>query len=123
MKNLLLLSFAIGMMISSCGDSTENASEVASAQEAVDTGNKSYCDCVKIATDKPEVEEIPAGCEWLGELSEEADEKALKAALKDCPDNFPEGFADQMSEMMDAVNQLEDIADDFEDDLDDMGSE
>ena len=119
MKKLLLLPLVMGMVLTSCGDASENASEDASSEEAVASGDKSFCDCMEIASKNPEMEKAPAGCEWMQELTEEEGEKALRAALEDCPDNLPEGMAD----MLNAADELEDMVDDLDAELADMDEE
>tara|TARA_B100000524_G_scaffold219296_1_gene115422 strand:- start:1307 stop:1666 length:360 start_codon:yes stop_codon:yes gene_type:complete len=119
MKKLLLLPLVMGMVLTSCGDASENASEDASSEQAVASGDKSFCDCMEIASNDPEMEEAPAGCEWIDELTDEEGEKALRAALDDCPDNLPEGMVD----MLNAADELEDMVDDLDAELEDMDEE
>jgi hypothetical protein len=114
------------MFLASCGESSENASEEASSEEVDVSGDKSFCDCMDIASNNSEIEEAPEGCEWIDALSEKDAEDALKNALNDCPDNLPEGMVDMMEELdelVDITDDLEDISSDVEDDLDDMGGE
>jgi len=119
MKKLLLLPLVMGMALTSCGDASGNASEDASSEEAVASEDKSFCDCMEIASKNPEVEELPAGCEWIDELTDDEGEKALRAALEDCPDNLPEGMAD----MINAADELEDMVDDLDAELEDITDE
>ena len=119
MKKLLLFPLVAGMLLASCGDASENASEEASSEEVAVSDDKSFCDCMGIASNNPEMDVAPEGCEWIEALNEADAEQALRAAVNDCPDNLPEG----MAEMMEAADQLEDIADDLDDDMDDMDGE
>ena len=119
MKKLLLFPLVAGMLLASCGDASENASEEASSEEVAVSDDKSFCDCMGIALKNPDMDEAPEGCEWIEALNEADAEEALRAAVNDCPDNLPEG----MAEMMEAADQLEDMASDLEDDLEDMDGE
>ena len=119
MKKLLLFPLVAGMLLASCGDASENASEEASSEEVAVSDDKSFCDCMGIASKNPDMDEAPEGCEWIEALNEADAEEALRAAVNDCPDNLPEG----MAEMMEAADQLEDMASDLEDDLEDMDGE
>ena len=119
MKKLLLFPLVAGMLLASCGDASENVSEEASSEEVAVSDDKSFCDCMGIASKNPDMDEAPEGCEWIETLNEADAEEALRAAVNDCPDNLPEG----MAEMMEAADQLEDMASDLEDDLDDVDGE
>lgn len=119
MKKLLLLPLIMGLSLASCGDASENASEDASSENTADSGNKSFCDCMEIASNNPETDTAPAGCEWIDKLTEEEVEKSLRSALDDCPDNLPEGMAD----MLNQVDELEDMVEDLDAELDNMGEE
>ena len=119
MKKLLLLPLVMGIVLTSCGDASGNASEDASSEEAVASGDKSFCDCMEIASNNPEMEDAPEGCEWIDALSETDGEAAIRAAINDCPDNLPEG----MVEMMESADELEDMVDDLDAELEDLGEE
>ena len=119
MKKLLLFPLVAGMLLASCGDASENASEEASSEDVAVSDDKSFCDCMGIASNNPEMDEAPEGCEWIETLNEADAEEAIRAAINDCPDNLPEG----MAEMMEAADQLEDIASDFDAELEDMDEE
>ena len=119
MKKLLLLPIAISMMMSSCGDSTENASEEATTEETVISEDKSFCDCMEIAVNNPDIDEAPVGCEWIDALSEADAEEALRNAVNDCPDNLPEG----MVEIMESADELQDMVDDLDAELEDLDEE
>ena len=119
MKKLLLFPLVAGMLLASCGDASENASEEASSEEVAVSDDKSFCDCMGIASKNPDMDEAPEGCEWIEALNEADAEEALRAAVNDCPDNLPEGMAG----VMEAADQLEDMSRDLEDDLEDMDGE
>ena len=119
MKKLLLLPLVMGMVLMSCGDASENASEDASSDEAVASEDKSFCDCMEMTSNNPEMEEYPEGCEWIDALTDEEGEKALKAASVDCPDNLPEGMLDIIA----GAVALEEMADELADELQDMDEE
>ena len=119
MKKILLFSLCAGMFLASCVDASENASEEASSEEVAISDDKSFCDCMGIASNNPEIDEAPAGCEWIDALSEADAEKALRAAVIDCPDNLPEG----MVEMMESADELQDMVDDLDAELEDLDEE
>ena len=119
MKKILLFSLCAGMFLASCGNASENASEEASSEEVAVSDDKSFCDCMGIASKNPEMDEAPEGCEWIEALNEADVEEALRAAVNDCPDNLPEGTA----EMMEAADELEDMASDLDAELEDLDEE
>ena len=119
MKKLLLFPLVAGMLLASCGEASENASEEASSEEVAVSDDKSFCECMGIASNNPEMDEAPEGCEWIDGLSEADAEKALRAAVNDCPDNLPEG----MVEMMESADELQDMVDDLDAELEDLDEE
>ena len=119
MKKLLLFPVAAGIFLASCGDASENASEEVSSAEVSVSEDKSFCDCMEIASNNPEMEDAPEGCEWIDALSEADAEEALRAAVNDCPDNLPEGMVD----MMESADELQDMVDDLDVELEDFEEE
>ena len=119
MKKLLLFPLLAVMLLASCGDASENASDEVSSEELVVSDDKSFCDCMGIVSNNPDIDEAPEGCEWIEALNEADVEEALRASVNDCPDNLPEG----MVEMMEATDQLEYMASDLEEDLEDTDGE
>ena len=122
MTKLLLFPLLAGMLLASCGDASENISKEASSEELAVSDDKSFCDCMEIASNNPDIDEAPEGCEWIEALNELDAEEALKDAVNDCPDNLPEGMVEMM-EAVEAADQLEYMASDPEDDLEDTDSE
>ena len=70
MKKLYVLTISAVMLVA-CGEKKDE--------------KKSICDCMKEAM-KGDVEEAPAGCEWMDKLTEAELEKEMMSAMKDCPD-------------------------------------
>ena len=111
MKKILSITMALGLLIlTSCGDASENASLNSSEEKTVD---KSFCDCMKIASENPDMETAPKGCEWMDKLSDEEGEKQLRQAIIDCPDNLPEGMADMMEGIIDVMDDMQELEDEY----------
>jgi enoyl-CoA hydratase/carnithine racemase len=130
MKKILSITLASAMLVlSSCGDASENASkdaakdanasdETSTTAPSDNSGKKSFCDCMEIATQNPNLDSAPAGCEWLDKLSEAEAEDEIRNAINDCADNLPEGMADMLESTMEDMDDMGDI-----DDMDDYEAE
>ena len=130
MKKILSITLASALLVlSSCGDASGNAStDAAKDAKASDetstnvpsdnSGKKSFCDCMEIATQNPNLDSAPAGCEWLDKLTEAEAEDEIRNAINDCADNLPEGMADMLESTMDDMDDMGDMGD-----MDDYESE
>ncbi|MDG1349463.1 MAG: hypothetical protein P8P80_00065 [Crocinitomicaceae bacterium] len=130
MKKILSITLASALLVlSSCGDASENASkdaakdakasdETSTTAPSDNSGKKSFCDCMEIATQNPNLDSAPAGCEWLDKLTEAEAEDEIRNAINDCADNLPEGMADMLESTMDDMDDMGDMGD-----MDDYESE
>lgn len=130
MKKILSITLASALLVlSSCGEASENASkdaakdakasdETSTTAPSDNSGKKSFCDCMEIATQNPNLDSAPVGCEWLDELTEAEAEDEMRNAINDCADNFPEGMVDMLESTMDVMDEMNDM-----DNMDDMDME
>ena len=122
MKNLLSFSLVLGMFVfASCGDASENASKEASSAESSDVttaeadGEKSFCDCMEIAKNNPDLDVAPAGCEWMETKSEMDMAGLMIQALNDCPSLLEEmGLTEEVQSMKDDLESIDDMESEME---------
>ena len=122
MKNLLSFSLVLGMFVfASCGDASENASKDASSAESSDVttaeadGEKSFCDCMEIAKNNPDLDVAPAGCEWMETKSEMDMAGLMIQALNDCPSLLEEmGLTEEVQSMKDDLESIDDMESEME---------
>lgn len=128
MKNLLSFSLVLGMFVfTACGDSSENASENASENSSEKTtsnettgvepsGEKSFCDCMEIAKNNPDLDAAPEGCGWLETKTQAEMADDMIQALNDCPGLMEEmGMTDDIQEMKDGMAIMNDMGAALED--------
>ena len=110
----MIMSLATLLMVA-CGNKDEKQEK------------KSLCDCMKEAMKG--VDEAPAGCEWLDEMSEEELGMKMLTEMKDCPEammimggameEYDEAM-EEYDEAMEEVDQYYDEAmEEYEDAVDD----
>lgn len=118
MKNLLSFSLVLGMFVfTSCGDASENASENASEKSSSNettvvepSGEKSFCDCMEIAKNNPDLDAAPAGCGWLETKTQAELADDMIQALNDCPGLIEEmGMTDDIQGMKDEMAIMDDM--------------
>tara|TARA_B110000285_G_scaffold225_2_gene303 strand:+ start:7245 stop:7691 length:447 start_codon:yes stop_codon:yes gene_type:complete len=126
MKNLLSFSLVLGMFVfASCGDASENASKDASSAESSESssdvttaeadGEKSFCDCMEIAKNNPDLDVAPAGCEWMETKSEMDMAGLMIQALNDCPSLLEEmGLTEEVQSMKDDLESIDDMESEME---------
>ena len=128
MKNLLSFSLVLGMFVfTACGDSSESASKNASesASEKAESnettvvepsGDKSFCDCMEIAKNNPDLDAAPEGCGWLETKTQADMADDMIQALNDCPGLMEEmGMTNDIQEMKDGMAIMNDMPTALED--------
>lgn len=71
-KTTLLISIALTGILMACSSAPK----------------KSLCECYELAANGPETDNAPAGCEWIGELSQKEQEELGMKAIMECTDLF-----------------------------------
>ena len=118
MKKLLSLTLASGMLIlTSCGDASENATKDAeSSSETTSTSpssddntdenkdKKSLCDCMEMSINDPYGN--MDGCDWITE-EYEYESDAIKQVMIDCPYILSEEMVEAMQEESDSYDDYE----------------
>ena len=118
MNKLLSLTMVSGILIlTSCGDASENGTKDAeSSSDATSTtpssedntdeykDEKSLCDCMEMSINDPYGN--MDGCDWITE-EYESESDAIKQVMIDCPDILSE-------EMIEAMQEQSDFDDEYE---------
>jgi hypothetical protein len=118
MKKILSITLASAMLVlSSCGDASENATKDAeSSSETTSTSpssddntdenkdQKSLCDCMEMSINDPNGN--LDGCDWISE-EYEFESYAIKQVMIDCPDILSEEMVESMQEESDAYDDYE----------------